>query len=63
MLKNDNTKEIITTAETDLLQEIMNIAFGRATSDLAEYIDIFVVLSVPHITLLQAFDLPEYMNR
>jgi chemotaxis protein CheC len=63
MLKNDNTKEIITTAETDLLQEIMNIAFGRATSDLAEYIDIFVILSVPNIKLLQAFDLPEYINK
>jgi len=40
----------------------MNIAFGRATSDLAEYIDIFVILSVPNIKLLQAFDLPEYIN-
>jgi chemotaxis protein CheC len=63
MLKNDNIKEMITTAETDLLQEIMNIAFGRATSDLAEYIDIFVILSVPNIKLLQAFDLPEYINK
>ena len=63
MLKNDNAKEMITAKETDLLQEIMNIAFGRATSDLAEYIDIFVILSVPHIKLLQAFDLPEYINK
>jgi chemotaxis protein CheC len=63
MLKDANTKEIITIEETDLLQEIMNIAFGRAASDLAELIDIFVILSVPQITLLQAFDLPEYMNR
>jgi chemotaxis protein CheC len=63
MLKDDNTNEIITTAETDLLQEIMNIAFGRAASDLAELIDIFVILSVPQIKLLQAFDLPEYMNK
>ena len=62
MLKNDNAKEMITAKETDLLQEIMNIAFGRATSDLAEYIDIFVILSVPHIKLLQAFDLPAYIN-
>jgi chemotaxis protein CheC len=62
MLKNDNAKEMITTDETDTLQEIMNIAFGRATSDLAEYIDIFVILSVPNIKLLQAFDLPEYIN-
>ena len=63
MLKNDNAVEMITAKETDLLQEIMNIAFGRAASDLAEYIDIFVILSVPHIKLLQAFDLPEYINK
>jgi chemotaxis protein CheC len=62
MLKNDNAVEMITAKETDLLQEIMNIAFGRAASDLAEYIDIFVILSVPHIKLLQAFDLPAYIN-
>jgi chemotaxis protein CheC len=53
---------MITAKETDLLQEIMNIAFGRAASDLAEYIDIFVILSVPHIKLMQAFDLPAYIN-
>jgi len=63
MLKNDTSSEMITVAETDLLQEIMNIAFGRAASDLAEYIDIFVILSVPQIQLLQAIDLPVYINR
>lgn len=62
MLKNDNIKEMITTEETDTLQEIMNIAFGRAASDLAEYIDIFVVLNPPQIKVLQAFDLPTYLN-
>ena len=62
MLKNDNTKEMITAEETDTLQEIMNIAFGRAASDLAEYIDIFVVLNPPQIKVLQAFDLPTYLN-
>jgi chemotaxis protein CheC len=62
MLKNDNTKEMITAEETDTLQEIMNIAFGRAASDLAEYIDIFVVLSPPQIKVLQSFDLPTYLN-
>lgn len=62
MLKNDNIKEMITAEETDTLQEIMNIAFGRAASDLAEYIDIFVVLNPPHIEVLQAFDLPTYLN-
>ena len=62
MLKNDTIKEMITTEETDTLQEIMNIAFGRAASDLAEYIDIFVVLNPPNIKVLQAFDLPSYLN-
>jgi len=55
--------EIITDEEKDILQEIMNIAFGRAASDLAEYIDIFVILSVPYIKLLQAADLPPYINK
>jgi chemotaxis protein CheC len=63
MSKNDNVKYLITSAETDLLQEIMNIAFGRAAADLAEFIDIFVILSVPQIRLLQAYDLPEYISR
>ena len=62
MLKNDNIKEMITTEETDTLQEIMNIAFGRAASDLAEYVDIFVILNPPLIKVLQAFDLPSYLN-
>ena len=62
MLKNDNIKEMITAEETDTLQEIMNIAFGRAASDLAEYIDIFVILSPPQIKVLQSFDLPSYLN-
>jgi chemotaxis protein CheC len=63
MVKNDNAKEMITAEEADILQEIMNIAFGRAASDLAEYIDIFVILSVPYIKLLQASDLPTYINK
>lgn len=61
-MSNNNVKDLITSAETDLLQEIMNIAFGRAASDLAEFIDIFVILSVPQIKLLRAYDLPTYIN-
>jgi len=62
MSQMDNIQGLITSAETDLLQEIMNIAFGRAASDLAEFIDIFVVLSVPQIKLLPAYQLPDYIN-
>jgi chemotaxis protein CheC len=63
MSKNVDSQDMITTAETDLLQEIMNIAFGRAASDLAEYIDIFVILSVPQIELMPASELPTYINK
>ena len=53
---------MITEEETEILQEIMNIAFGRAASDLAEHVDIFVIISTPAIKLLKAFDLPSYIK-
>ena len=61
-MDTDAQKIMITAEETDILQEIMNIAFGRAASDLAEYIDIFVILSVPFVKLLRSSDLPPYMS-
>lgn len=48
--------------ELDILQEVMNVAFGQATSDLAELIDIHVVLSVPRVNSIQGKDLPEYIK-
>ncbi|MDI6742240.1 MAG: chemotaxis protein CheC [Smithella sp.] len=62
MMKNEDTKSMITVEEADILQEIMNIAFGRAASDLAECIDIFVVLSTPKIKLVRVNDLAEHLN-
>lgn len=62
MMKNEDAKSMITVEEADILQEIMNIAFGRAASDLAECIDIFVVLSTPNIKLVRVNDLPEHLN-
>jgi len=62
MVTHENLPEMITSEETDLLQEIMNIAFGRAAADLAEFIDIFVVLSVPQVKLLQIYDLPRHLQ-
>ncbi len=52
----------ISEEEKDILQEIMNIAFGKAAADLAEVINIFVVLSVPDIKIIKAGDLPEYIG-
>jgi chemotaxis protein CheC len=53
---------IITEEETDILQEIMNIAFGKAAADLGEIINIYVKLSVPKIALLRAAELPAYLR-
>ncbi len=47
--------------ERELLQEIMNIAFGKAAADLAEVIDIFVVLSVPDVRILSSEELGGYL--
>jgi chemotaxis protein CheC len=52
----------ISEEERDILQEIMNIAFGKAASDLAELIDINVILSVPSIKMLPAADLAFYLR-
>ncbi len=47
--------------EKDILQEIMNIAFGNATADLANLIDIQVILSVPDVRVLHSSELPGYL--
>lgn len=48
--------------EIDTLQEVMNMAFGSAAADLEEALDIFVVLSVPTIRVLQTSELPDYVK-
>lgn len=45
--------------EAAILQEVMNIAFGKASADLARVIDIRIVLNVPHVELLKADGLLE----
>jgi chemotaxis protein CheC len=59
---NDKLHQAITEEEMDILQEVMNIAFGSAAADLAEVIDIYAVLSVPTIKVMQTVDLPEYIR-
>ncbi len=55
-------KKICTAEEIEVLQELMNIAFGNATADLAEVIDIYVVLNVPEINMVNAGDLPTHLK-
>lgn len=59
--ENDQ-RVIFTDEEKDILQEIMNIAFGNATADLAELIDIQVILSVPDVQVLNFEALPDYLG-
>jgi len=56
-------KPVFSEEEKDILQEIMNIAFGNATADLAEVIDIYVHLSVPDIKVIRSGALPKYINK
>jgi len=58
----ENDFNVISEEEREILQEIMNIAFGKAAADLAEVINIFVVLSVPYIKILKAQELPDYLK-
>lgn len=48
--------------ETDALQELMNIAFGQAAAELAEIIDISVVLSFPKLNTVKVSELPLYIS-
>ena len=52
---------IFSDEEKDILQEIMNIAFGSASADLGEVIDIYVELSAPDIQVLDVGDIPNYL--
>jgi len=53
---------VMTDEERDTLQEMMNIAFGRAAASLAEVISIFVCLSVPCVHLLRGEKLSAYLE-
>ncbi|AZN36254.1 chemotaxis protein CheC [Iodobacter ciconiae] len=49
-----NEELFLTEEQTDALQEITNIAMGRAGAQLAQILDTFIKLSVPRINIIQA---------
>jgi chemotaxis protein CheC len=57
-----NQNNIFAEEEKDILQEVMNIAFGKASADLAELIDIYVVLSIPDIKVFRTSEVPKYIE-
>jgi len=61
-MEHPDYNEIFSEEEKEILQEIMNIAFGNATADLAGVIDIYVALSVPKIQVISIGTLPDYLK-
>ena len=48
---------ILTEDEKDVLQELMNVAYGNATAVVAEMLDAFASLSIPHIEIMKTGEL------
>lgn len=49
--------------ELDVLQEIMNMAFGSAAADLADVVDVFVQLNAPKTEIIPVGDLAAFVSR
>jgi len=47
----------LTEDEKDVLQELMNVAYGNATAVVAEMLDAFASLSIPHIKVMHTDEL------
>ncbi|MBF0342738.1 MAG: chemotaxis protein CheC [Nitrospirae bacterium] len=58
----DNRDVVFNELEIDTLHEMMNISFGRAARDLSEVIDIYVVLSIPSMEVINASELPQFIQ-
>lgn len=56
------TGKILSDEEIEILQEIMNIAFGKSAADLADVIDTHVILSIPFIKIMQVPEIPTYFK-
>lgn len=50
-------QHLLTEDQRDCLQEITNVAMGRAGDRLARLLDVFVVLSIPHVSVLNPTDI------
>ncbi|MBI9106352.1 MAG: chemotaxis protein CheC [Spirochaetales bacterium] len=58
-----NSDYCLSELELDALGEVMNISFGAAAADLAEVMDIFIHLNIPHIKTIEASGLLEYISK
>lgn len=49
--------------EKDCLQELMNIAYGSASSAIADIIDAFATLAIPNINIIKVSELKSYLDK
>ncbi|UTJ07080.1 chemotaxis protein CheC [Arcobacter roscoffensis] len=49
--------------EKDCLQELMNIAYGSASSAIADIIDAFATLAIPNINIINVSELKPYLDK
>jgi len=54
MNTSSQTGDIFSKDDAAILEEVMNIAFGKASADLAEVIDIRILLNVPRVEVMKA---------
>lgn len=52
----------LTEDEQDVLQELMNVAYGNATAIVAEMLDAFATLSIPNIRIIETSTLLEELK-
>ncbi len=53
---------MLTSLQKEILQELVNIAFGSATASMAELMDAFATLSVPRINILPISEFNTYIQ-
>lgn len=53
---------MLTEEYRDCLQEVTNVAMGRAADQLSQLLDTFVVLSIPHIAVMEPAEIAMALN-
>ena len=62
MVQPEEVNDLLSGSETLVLQELMNIAFGSASGELEEVLDIYVELKVPQVDVVPVGHLTDYFK-
>lgn len=62
-MKRSQVETMFTKEDAAILEEVMNIAFGKASSDLARVIDIQIMLNAPQVEILKTEGLMQWIRR